>query len=305
MLRRLAGDADVAGQHAGPHRRARRLLDRAEPQAAARHGDARQAVGKIVCGDGRLQHDARLVLPAQRQVGAREQVRHAALGQHTPGLQQHEVVGQPRHLVQRMGHIDDGQRHRAVQAFEVGQDLGLARRVQRGQRLVHQQQPRAGRQGAGDGHALALAAGERGGTAVHQRADAEQVHRLVQRDAALGGGDAALAVVEVAAHVEVREQRRLLDHVADRALVGRHEDGAGRVVLPGLAVQRDPSGRPLQSGQRAQQRRLAAARRAEQRAHALRRQGQRHLQREVAPRQRQPRLDHRRASAARAERWIA
>jgi hypothetical protein len=72
-----------------------------------------------------------------------------------------------------------------VQAVQVGQHLGLAPRVQRGQRLVHQQQRRAGGQGARDGHALALAAGQAWRAAAAAGAHAQQVHHLVQRDAAV------------------------------------------------------------------------------------------------------------------------
>jgi hypothetical protein len=56
--------------------------------------------------------------------------------------------------------------------------------VERGQRLVHQQQARAGRQRAGDRDALALAAGERVGPALQQVADAQQLDHLVEFDAA-------------------------------------------------------------------------------------------------------------------------
>ena len=72
----------------------------------------------------------------------------------------HEVVGQPRHFVGRVADVEHGDLQFVVQAFEVGQDFVLAREVERGQRLVHQQQARAGEQRAGDGDALALAARE-------------------------------------------------------------------------------------------------------------------------------------------------
>ena len=62
-----------------------------------------------------------------------------------------------------------------AQPHEIGQDLALARGIERGQRLVEQQQARAHQQRAADRDALALAAGELAGPAVEQVADVEQV----------------------------------------------------------------------------------------------------------------------------------
>jgi hypothetical protein len=125
---------------------------------------------------------------------------------HAAGVHQHQVVGQPRHFVDGMADVDDGDAQFFVQPVQIGQHLGLAPRVQRGQRLVHQQQGRAGGQRACDGHALALAARQRIGPALQQVRDAQQVHHLVQRDAALAAGDALEAVREVVLHVQVRKQ---------------------------------------------------------------------------------------------------
>ncbi len=152
----------------------------------------------------------------------------------------------------------------AVQALQVGQDLGLALGVQRGQRLVHQQQARAGGQRAGNRHALALAARQRGRPPRHQPADAQQLDHRIQRDA-LRIGTAALAPVgQVGGHIQVRKQRRLLDHIAQRPLVRGQEHARG-IVLPHLAVDDDAAGRALQPGECAQHRGLAAARGADQR----------------------------------------
>ena len=118
---------------------------------------------------------------------------------------------------------------------------------------------------------------------------------LLQRDAPALRRDAPAAVVEVAAHVQVREQRRLLDHVAQLAPVRGHEAARG-IVLPDQAVQRDAAGRRHQPGQRAQHRGLAAARRAEQRADAARRQRQFDIEHEAVARQAQAGVDHRSAS---------
>ena len=76
---------------------------------------------------------------------------------------------------------------------------------------------------------------------------------------------AVAAEGDVRAHVEVREQRVLLEHEADRAAVGRPVDPA-RGVEPDVVAERDPPrARAVQPGDRAQHGRLARAGRADQR----------------------------------------
>ncbi len=74
--------------------------------------------------------------------------------------QHHDVAGQPRHLSDRMADIDDRDLRLVAQPLDIGQDLSLAGFIQRSQRLVHQQQFRAGKQRPADRHALLLAAGK-------------------------------------------------------------------------------------------------------------------------------------------------
>jgi hypothetical protein len=168
------------------------------------------------------------------------------------------VIRQSGDLVHRMGDIDDRQRQFAVQALEVRQDLGLARRVQRGQWFVHQQQPRAGCQRAGDRHALSFPARQRGRAPRLQVPDAQQFDHRIKCDALTFTRGALSSVVQVAAHIEVREQRSVLDHIAERPAVRGHE-AAGGIVLPHLVVQRDTAGRAIESGQGSQNGRLATA----------------------------------------------
>ncbi len=161
-----------------------------------------------------------------------------------------------------------------MQAFEVGQDFEFAPHVERGERLVHQQQAGRGKQRARNRRALALAAGQRGGTGIEQAFDAEQFGYRQQIEAALGGLEALASELEIGAHGQVREQARFLEHVADAPFVGRHEHLA-RIVLPHLVAQRDAgAGHALQARQHAQQRGLAGARVPEQRRHAAPGQGQ-------------------------------
>jgi hypothetical protein len=62
-----------------------------------------------------------------------------------------------------MADIEDRHTRLVAQALDVRQDLDAALLVERGQRLVHQQQARMGEQGAADRDALLLAARQRVG----------------------------------------------------------------------------------------------------------------------------------------------
>ena len=99
-------------------------------------------------------------------------------------------------------------------------------RVERGQRLVEQQQARPHQQRAADRDALALAAGKLAGPPVEQMADVEHARRCAScaaahhaRAAACGGRSR-----DCCRTVEVRKQPALLEHVADAAAVRRHVD---------------------------------------------------------------------------------
>ena len=82
-----------------------------------------------------------------------------------------------------MGDIEDRHAELVAQPLDQRQDLELARHVERGERLVHQEQARPRQERAADGDALALAARQRAGPAVEQTADAEHRDDLVEADA--------------------------------------------------------------------------------------------------------------------------
>ena len=252
---------------------------------------------RIALADLRVEHHAGVIAQAQRQVEPRQGLAERTAGDHAASLQQHHVVGQARHLVERVADVDDGQRQRLVQAVEIRQDRRLGGRIERGQRLVHEQEARAHRECACDRNALALAAGQRVDAPLQQGRDAQQLDRLLQRNAALGRRNTTAAIVQVAAHIEVREQARFLEHDADGAAVRRHEHA---LVLPHLAAQREAAlGRTLQAGDAAQQRGLARAGGAEQCGDAARRCVERRIERESGVAQLERCLDHVRTSARR------
>ena len=99
---------------------------------------------------------------------------------HSPIGHQHDCRREPRDLGGGMADID--KRHPAVvaQTLEIRQDLVLAGIVERGQRLVHQQQARLRQQRAADRDALLFAARQPPRPAGEQRFDPEQFNDLVE-----------------------------------------------------------------------------------------------------------------------------
>ena len=127
-------------------------------------------------------------------------------------------------------------------------------RVERRERLVEQQDLRVARQGARDGHALALAARQPARALVGQVRDPHAFQQLAH------AGVARAAEGDVGAHRHVREERVLLEDEADRAALGRQVD-LGRGVEPGPVAEGDaPAVGAPQPGDGAQHRRLAGAR---------------------------------------------
>ena len=89
-------------------------------------------------------------------------------------LKPHHATGDSLHLGGVVADIDHRYLRFVAQAFQVGQDVALARGIERGQRLIEQQQARAHQQRAADRDALTLAARELAGPPVEQMADVEQ-----------------------------------------------------------------------------------------------------------------------------------
>ncbi|MNF52681.1 hypothetical protein D3C84_340350 [compost metagenome] len=132
--------------------------------------------------------------------------------------------------------------------------------VQRAHGFVEQQQLRPLGQRAGQGHALALAAGELVRLALGVLGHVHQLEHLFDAGVDFTLGQTVLLEAEgdVLGHRHVREQGIGLEHHVDRPLVGRH---VGDVH----AVEQDaPFGRPFEACEHAQQGGLARAGAAEQ-----------------------------------------
>ncbi len=106
-------------------------------------------------------------------------------------------------------------------------DRGAERGVEGGEGLVEEDDLGLRGEGAGQGDALLLAAGELMGVAAGQAGQADQFEQLVHpAAAALGAGQGER---HIAPDAEMREQRTLLGHIADPSLLAGDEP-LGRVV---------------------------------------------------------------------------
>jgi hypothetical protein len=191
--------------------------------------------------------------------------RGAGLGE-AAGLQHDQPVGQGDRFQRVVGDEQPGAVEGGQVAAQVAADLGAGGRVQGGQRLVQQQQPRVADHGPGQRDPLGLAAGQGPGPGAGAGGQADPVQPARCPPARLRLGDPAGAQPEgdVLQGRQVREEQVVLEHEADRPLLGRHP-GAGRGVLQDVAVEHDPA--PVQgheAGDGAQQGRLAGAVGAEQ-----------------------------------------
>ena len=161
---------------------------------------------------------------------------------------QHELVGRVVVHVRRRAHlleaavVDDGQavghlhglllvvgdqhrRHgqRVVQVAQPQAQLRAHLGVEGAEGLVEQQHLGLDGQGAGQGHALALAARELGRVALAEVGQAHQLEQLVHPGLDLGLGAVADLEAEghVAPHREVAERRVVLEAEADAAAARR------------------------------------------------------------------------------------
>ena len=150
---------------------------------------------------------------------------------------------------------------RALQFHQFELRLGAQLLVERGKRFVEQENAGPFDQSARQRHALTLAAGKLVDAALAVAIQPQQRQHLLDARGDLTAFDLLLAQTEadIALDGEMREQRVVLEHHVDRPPVRRH----GADVL---AVEQDAAfARRLEAGQHAQQGRLAAAGRAEQR----------------------------------------
>ena len=178
------------------------------------------------------------------------------------GFEDADAVGHGHRLGLVVGNVEDGGAEVALDVLELEAHLGAELGVERGERLVHQVDLRLADQGAADGDALHLAAGEAGGAVVELVVDAHEPGDL--GDAGVDGRLAEAAAGgleregEVLADGEVGVEGILLEDEGDVALGGGElfDAGAGEGDAAGVGA--------LDAGDEAQRGGLAGAGGAEQ-----------------------------------------
>ncbi|EJZ18176.1 phenol hydroxylase [Rhizobium sp. Pop5] len=179
---------------------------------------------------------------------------HHALVQH------HDTIRHRHRLHLVVGDVNDGRLQLAVQALQLRAHLHAERRIEVRQRLVEQDQRRLLDDGPADRHALALAAGKSGRTAVeivgelqdlgdpfHLPADFRPRHLLQ-----------AEGETDVFGNAHMRIERIGLEHHGNAAFVGRH-------IVDALAIEdKITLVDAFKAGDHAQQRRLATSGRTDE-----------------------------------------
>ncbi len=185
--------------------------------------------------------------------------RRADLLQH-PVVHDRDLVRHRHGLDLVVGHIHGGRFVLDVQALEFGAHLFAQLRIQRADRLIHQQRLGTAHQRTPDGHALQVAAGQRARPLLEQVLDLQRLRGI--HDALVDGLRGFAGRTQRESDVLVRGQVRIkcveLEHESDVAVGGLQR-------LHRLAVDQDVAGIDvLESGDGAQGRRLAATGRTQQ-----------------------------------------
>lgn len=159
-------------------------------------------------------------------------------------------AGDGPNLGEIVGDVEDarGQREQA------GEDVLRGSVVEGGEGLVKQEEAGRGREGAGEGNALAFSAGELRGAAMREGFSSEEAQHF--RDAAAAGGAAEMADTEgdIFLGGEVREERGLLGDEADGAAAGRRGDAVAGVEehaageVDAAVMGRDETGKDAEDG---------------------------------------------------------
>ena len=178
------GERDVGG----PDDHARLAADRAgaagEPDRAGRVRDLGEVVSGVdrgkPAGDHRRPGEA--AQPGAAQAGSKD-VFDRPCRHHMTVVQHHDARGEPRHLLDGMRHVHDGDAQIVAERLDQRQDFELALGVERGEGLVHQQNLGRGEQRPAHGHALLFAPRKARRLALEQVPDPQRLDHLGERNA--------------------------------------------------------------------------------------------------------------------------
>ena len=130
------------------------------------------------------------------------------------GVHDHEPVGQRERLVVVVGHEQGGEPEPYEERAQLGDEALAERAIERAQWLVEHEQPRFGRERAGERDPLLFSARELADAATLEAGEPDQREGVAGAGVDLGAREALHAQPErdVALHVAVGEQRVVLEH---------------------------------------------------------------------------------------------
>ena len=200
------------------------------------------------------------------QRGAVDRLRRPLLADHTVAHHQ-DAVGQRQSLRLIMRHIDGGDVQLALQLADFRAGLVAQLGVQIGQRFIEQQHRRRMHDRPRHRHALLLPARQLLRRPVAERAQPDHGQGLGDPRFDLGVGAAADAQREghVLEHRQMRPNGIGLEHHADIAVIGLHNDPGFGIEDHHVVDRNEPGFRRFQPRDAAQRRGLAAAGGTEQR----------------------------------------
>src|SRR5262245_43476781 len=136
-------------------------------------------------------------------------------------VQQHENIGQTFNLGDVVAYVENRYGESFVKGFEVRKKFFLVTAIEGGERLVHQEKPRLGKQRPADCHALAFAARQSCCGAIKQTPDPHQSNHVVKSDLLRSARlQRTLATIDqIPPNREMGKKTRFLEHVSDRPTV--------------------------------------------------------------------------------------
>ena len=164
-----------------------------------------------------------------------------ALGDDAPALEDERALAESERLVSAVRDVEYGQAEAPVHLLQVGDDVELDGLVERGERLVEQEQTRVACERACERDALRLAARDGARTAAGRVPYAEAFEQRERLGAPLAPRQVCDGELDVLKRRHVREEREVLEDVADAAAAHGHVNAARRVEER-LAVNRDQPG---------------------------------------------------------------
>ena len=179
---------------------------------------------------------------------------------HTTTFELQHLIGSFRYFCPRVRHVDHRHLVDLADAIEIRQDLEPMRLIDRGKRLIEQQQLWSREQRAAQRHALLLAAGQLRRASMEQWLQIQKINGFIRFDRSRSGLAKPAAVVQVLPNGQVRKEPWILEYVPDVAPM-RRQPRSGRSVGQHFVIEPDDGVRgPRQAGDDVEEGGLAGSR---------------------------------------------